>query len=79
MTIVVCGMLRVNTFASLALSVFSPFELVSVQKPPGLLGLALPSLEQYPNTHKDNLQLLKEKSRVHSRHFIRLKATAGTK
>ena len=69
----------VNTFASPALSDLSPFESVFVHKPPDLLNLAFPPLEQFSSLHKDYLQLLKEKIRICSWHFARiLNQTATT-
>ena len=57
-----CCNLYMNTFVSSPLSGFSPFALVFVHKSPDLLILSFPLLEQFTNTHKDHLQLLKVKA-----------------
>ena len=52
----------INTFTSPHLSGIFPFELVSVQKPPDHLHLVFPLLEQFADTHKEYLELMKEKA-----------------
>ena len=51
-----------NTFASLALTGFSPFEFAFVQKLPDSLNLSFLPLEEFTSLHKDYLQLLTHKA-----------------
>ena len=50
-----------NTLASQKSSGFSLFEMVFIQKSPNLLNVSSQPSEQFANTHKVYLQLLKEK------------------
>ena len=58
-----------NTFVPPSISGISPFESVSVRKPPGLLNLMFSSLEQFATTYKNYQQLLKEKGAITNTHF----------
>ena len=59
-----CGSLCDESFALLALSGFSPFELVLVWKPQDILNLSFPASDQLIPSHKDYLQLLKDKVEI---------------
>ena len=54
-------------------------HLVFVYKPPDLLSLAFPPLEQFDNTDNDYLQLMKEKRTVSNRHFVGLQDATRTR
>ena len=47
-----------NTFASEALNVFSPFLLVFVQEPPDLMSLSFPRIDAIPVAYKEYYNLL---------------------
>ena len=49
-----------NTFSSLLLSGYSPFEIDFMRKAADLLHLAFLPLEQFSNIHKVLLQLMKK-------------------
>ena len=47
-----------NTFASQALSVLSPFQLVFLRNPPNLTSLSFPKIDTIPVTHREYYNLL---------------------
>ena len=74
--ITVCAM---NISAYLAMYGCSPFELVPGYKPPDLLNLTLPPLEQFTISQKDYTQLLKAKGRIYCRHLASLQNPTTTR
>ena len=66
-----------NTFAS-TISDFSLFDFF-LNKPPDLLKLSFPPLEQFADTCKDFLQLHKDEAKFIARHFVRLQDSASTR
>ena len=52
----------INTFASEALSGFSPFQLVFLRDPPDLTSLPFPKIDTIPVKHREYYNLLLERA-----------------
>ena len=53
-----------NTFASEALSGFSPFQLVFIRDPPDLTSLSFPKIDTTPVKHREYYNLLLERAQL---------------
>ena len=68
-----------NTFASEALSRFSPFQLVFLRDPPGLTSLSFPKIDTILVKHKRILQFIISKSTIYWQTIIGMENQAGVR